>query len=94
MTHSETSVPPHPARWIRDNVALEAAKALHERSCWERLGGAALLQDVEVCYQRTKNFDKLTFLYLITVNLAKLHKMMIADIRKYMRDHYQAALYL
>lgn len=61
-------------------VALEAAKALDERSCWERLGEAALLQGhhqvVEMCYQRTKNFDKLTFLYLITGNLVKLRKMM------------------
>uniref|UniRef100_A0A8C7Z830 Coatomer subunit alpha n=1 Tax=Oryzias sinensis TaxID=183150 RepID=A0A8C7Z830_9TELE len=80
-------------------VALEAAKALDERSCWERLGEAALLQGhhqvVEMCYQRTKNFDKLTFLYLITGNLAKLRKMMkIAEIRKDMSGHYQAALYL
>ena len=61
-------------------MALEAAKALDERGCWERLGEAALLQGhhqvVEMCYQRTKNFDKLTFLYLITGNLAKLRKMM------------------
>lgn len=61
-------------------VALEAAKALDDRNCWERLGEAALLQGhhqvVEMCYQRTKNFDKLTFLYLITGNLAKLRKMM------------------
>ncbi|MEQ2218718.1 hypothetical protein XENOCAPTIV_007228, partial [Xenoophorus captivus] len=80
-------------------VALEAAKALDERNCWERLGEAALLQGhhqvVEMCYQRTKNFDKLTFLYLITGNLAKLRKMMkIAEIRKDMSGHYQAALYL
>ncbi|KAF3857928.1 hypothetical protein F7725_011129 [Dissostichus mawsoni] len=80
-------------------VALEAAKVLDERSCWERLGEAALLQGhhqvVEMCYQRTKNFDKLTFLYLITGNLAKLRKMMkIAEIRKDMSGHYQAALYL
>ncbi|KAJ0011557.1 hypothetical protein NQD34_012532, partial [Periophthalmus magnuspinnatus] len=80
-------------------VALEAATALDERSCWERLGEAALLQGhhqvVEMCYQRTKNFDKLTFLYLITGNLAKLRKMMkIAEIRKDMSGHYQAALYL
>uniref|UniRef100_A0A673WU37 Coatomer subunit alpha n=1 Tax=Salmo trutta TaxID=8032 RepID=A0A673WU37_SALTR len=80
-------------------VALEAAKALDERGCWERLGEAALLQGhhqvVEMCYQRTKNFDKLTFLYLITGNLAKLRKMMkIAEIRKDMSGHYQGALYL
>lgn len=80
-------------------VALEAAKALDERNCWERLGEAALLQGhhqvVEMCYQRTKNFDKLTFLYLLTGNLAKLRKMMkIAEIRKDMSGHYQGALYL
>lgn len=66
--------------FLSRQVALEAAKALDERRCWERLGEAALLQGhhqvVEMCYQRTKNFDKLTFLYLITGNLAKLRKMM------------------
>jgi len=29
-----------------------------------------------MAYQRTKNFDKLAFLYLITGNLEKLRKMM------------------
>ena len=33
-------------------------------------------QVVEMAYQRTKNFDKLTFLYLLTGNLEKLRKMM------------------
>eukprot|EP00061_Rhincodon_typus_P008334 g30855.t1 len=48
-----------------------------------------------MCYQRTKNFDKLSFLYLITGNLEKLRKMMkIAEIRKDMSGHYQNALYL
>uniref|UniRef100_A0A8C4XDQ3 Coatomer subunit alpha n=1 Tax=Erpetoichthys calabaricus TaxID=27687 RepID=A0A8C4XDQ3_ERPCA len=80
-------------------VALEAAKALDDKSCWEKLGSVALLQGhhqiVEMCYQRTKNFDKLSFLYLITGNLDKLRKMMkIAEIRKDMSGHYQAALYL
>ena len=32
-------------------------------------------QVVEMAYQRTKNFDKLSFLYLITGNLEKLGKM-------------------
>ena len=31
---------------------------------------------MEMAYQRTKNFDKLQFLYLITGNLEKLTKMM------------------
>ena len=50
---------------------------------------------VEMCYQRTKNFDKLSFLYLITGNLDKLKKMMkIAEIRKDTSGHFQNALYL
>jgi len=48
-----------------------------------------------MCYQRTKNFDKLSFLYLITGNLDKLRKMMnIAEIRKDTSGHFQSALYL
>jgi hypothetical protein len=36
-----------------------------------------------MCYQRTKNFDKLSFLYLITGNLEKLRKMMkIGEVQK------------
>ena len=61
-------------------VALEAARALDDKDCWEKLGEAALLQGnhqvVEMTYQRTKNFDKLSFLYLLTGNLEKLRKMM------------------
>lgn len=80
-------------------VALEAAKALDDKACWDRLGQAALLQGnhqvVEMCYQRTKNFDKLSFLYLITGNLEKLKKMnKIAEIRKDVSAQYQGALLL
>jgi coatomer protein complex subunit alpha (xenin) len=80
-------------------VATEAAKAMDDKSCWERLGDAALIQGshsiVEMCFQRTKNFDKLQFLYLITGNLEKLRKMMkIAEHRKDHSAHYQTALYL
>ena len=53
---------------------------MDDKACWQRLGEAALLQGnhqvVEMAYQRTKNFDKLAFLYLITGNLEKLRKMM------------------
>jgi len=70
-------------------IALEAAKALDDKNCWEKLGEVALLQGnhqiVEMCYQRTKNFDKLSFLYLITGNLEKLRKMMkIGELSKTM----------
>ncbi|XP_077868363.1 coatomer subunit alpha-like isoform X2 [Saccoglossus kowalevskii] len=80
-------------------VALEAARALDDKNCWEKLGEVALLQGnhqiVEMAYQRTKNFDKLSFLYLITGNLEKLKKMMkIAEIRKDTGGQYQNALYL
>lgn len=47
-----------------------------------------------MAYQRTKNFDKLSFLYLITGNLEKLGKMTkIAEIRKDMSGQYHNALY-
>ncbi len=59
---------------------MEAARALDDKRCWEKLADIALLQGnhqiVEMSYQRTKNFDKLAFLYLITGNLEKLRKMM------------------
>merc|ERR1712142_741768 len=80
-------------------TALEAAKAMDDKAVWERLGEMALKQGnhqvVEMCYQRTKSFDKLSFLYLITGNLEKLKKMMkIAEIRKDTSGHFQNALYL
>lgn len=80
-------------------VALEAAKSLDDKECWDRLAQSALLQGnhqvVEMCYQRTKNFDKLSFLYLITGNLEKLKKMnKIAEIRKDVSAQYQGALLL
>ena len=80
-------------------AALEAAKSLDDKECWEKLGEAALLQGnhqvVEMAYQRTKNFDKLSFLYLITGNLEKLKKMTkIAEIRKDTSGQFQNALYL
>ena len=80
-------------------VALTAARTLDDKQCWERLGEVALLQGnhqvVEMAYQRTKNFDKLAFLYLVTGNLEKLRKMMkIAEIRKDTSAQFQTALFL
>ncbi|RNA31962.1 coatomer subunit alpha [Brachionus plicatilis] len=81
------------------DIALESARALDEKNCWEKLAEAALMQGnhqiVEMCYQRTKNFDKLSFLYLITGNLEKLKKMMkIAEVRKDVNGQFQTALFL
>jgi coatomer protein complex subunit alpha (xenin) len=78
-------------------VALEAARALDDTSCWEMLANVALMlgnhQIVEMCYQRTKNFDKLGFLYLITGNTEKLKKMMkIAEVRKEVNSQFQIAM--
>ncbi|CAG2110571.1 unnamed protein product [Medioppia subpectinata] len=80
-------------------IALEAARSLDDKICWERLADAALLQGnhqvVEMAYQRTKNFDKLSFLYVVTGNLEKLRKMMkIAEIRKDTSGQFQIALFL
>ncbi|XP_066948012.1 coatomer subunit alpha isoform X1 [Macrobrachium rosenbergii] len=81
------------------DVALEAAKALDDKGCWEKLAEHALLHGnhpvVEYCYQQTKNYDKLSFLYLITGNIAKLRRMMkINEIRKDYEGWYTNALYL
>ncbi|VDM97379.1 unnamed protein product [Thelazia callipaeda] len=81
------------------DVALEAAKVLDNKAVWQALGEAALMQGnhqiVEMAYQRTKDFEKLSFLYLITGNMEKLQKMMkIAQIRKDTNGHYQIALLL
>ncbi|KAK2585183.1 hypothetical protein KPH14_009895 [Odynerus spinipes] len=70
-----------------------------QKACWESLAQAALMQGnhqvVEMCYQRTKNFEKLSFLYLITGNLEKLRKMIkIAEIRKDVSGQYQGSLLL
>merc|ERR1719262_578401 len=67
-------------------VAMTAAQELDDQSCWNRLGLEALRQGnqqiVEMVYQRTKNFDALSFLYLITGNVGKLKKMLkIANMR-------------
>ena len=81
------------------DVALETAEALNVPEVWDRLGAAALRQGnhkiVERAYQRTKNFDKLSFLYLITGNTEKLAKMaVIAEKRGDSLSRFHNALYL
>ncbi len=62
------------------NAALESAQQLDKTECWHKLGVEALRQGnhqiVEAAYQKTKNFDRLSFLYLITGNFDKLGKML------------------
>ena len=80
-------------------IALEAAKVIEEKDHWHRLGVAALRQGnhqvVEMAYQRTRNFERLSFLYLITGNIDKLRKMLaIAEKRGDVMSQYHTSLYL
>lgn len=81
------------------DVALETAEALNVTEVWRRLGEAALKQGnhkiVERAYQKTKAFDKLSFLYFVTANKEKLAKMaVIAERRNDPLSRFQNALYL
>lgn len=81
------------------DIALESAKILDDKESWQQLAAAALNQGnheiVEVAYQRTKSFEKLSFLYLITGNTEKLKKMMkIAELRKDLSAQFHNALYV
>ena len=81
------------------DVALETAEAIGADEVWHRLAEAALkfgnVKVVEKAYQRTKSFDKLSFLYLITGNLDKLAKMsVIAERRGEPMSRFHNALYL
>ncbi|KAL1533325.1 Coatomer [Salvia divinorum] len=79
--------------------ALESAKKIDEKDYWYRLGVEALRQGntgiVEYAYQKTKNFERLSFHYLITGNLDKLSKMMkIAEVKNEVMGQFHDALYL
>ncbi|ORY32134.1 coatomer WD associated region-domain-containing protein [Naematelia encephala] len=80
-------------------VALEMARAVDREDVWNRLGAAALKQGnhqiVETAYQKAKNFDKLSFLYLVTGNTQKLNMMQtIATKRGDNMSRLQNSLYL
>ncbi|KAF8884902.1 coatomer subunit alpha-2 [Gymnopilus junonius] len=80
------------------DVAMETAKTINRPECWERLAQQALKQGnhkvVEKAYQQTKNFDKLSFLYLATGSQDKLTKMQkIADARGDPMSRFHNALY-
>uniref|UniRef100_A0A914QXP6 Coatomer WD associated region domain-containing protein n=1 Tax=Panagrolaimus davidi TaxID=227884 RepID=A0A914QXP6_9BILA len=81
------------------DVALEAAKEIDDKDVWEVLAQAAFLQGnhqiVEYSYQRTKNFDKLAFLYFIPGNVEKLQRMLkVVPMRKDYHGNFSLALYL
>ncbi len=72
---------------------------LDDKETWHRLGVEALRQGnhqiVEYSYQKTKNFERLSFLYLITGNMEKLAKMLkISEMRTDVMGSFHNALYL
>ncbi|KAL1299372.1 hypothetical protein AAHE18_18G104800 [Arachis hypogaea] len=93
---------------IRFNLTLESgniqivvasASAIDEKDHWYRLGVEALPQGnagiVEYACQRTKNYERLSFLYLITGNVEKLAKMLkIAEVESDVMGQFHNGLYL
>lgn len=81
------------------DVAVEMAKQLDRPKLWQRLSTEALAhgnhQVVEMTYQKLRNFDKLSFLYLSTGDQEKLKRMAkIAEHRGDITARFQNALYL
>lgn len=81
------------------DVAVEMAKQLDRPKLWSRLGTEALAhgnhQIVEMTYQKLRNFDKLSFLYLVTGDQEKLTRMAkIAEHRGDFTSRFQNMIYL
>lgn len=79
-------------------VALNVAYELDD-DAWRQLGYEALRQGhyeiVEMSYQKTKEFDLLSFLYLVSGNTDKLRKMLkIAEMRGDVMSVIHNSLYL
>ena len=80
-------------------IALDSAIKINEPNLWERLGEEAMrhgnIQIVEKSYQITNNFEKLSFLYLITGKIDKLQRMRkIAEVREQNMARFHNNLYL
>lgn len=80
------------------DVAIEMARELDRPNLWSRLGTEALAhgnhQIVEMAYQKQRNFDKLSFLYLSTGDEEKLARMAkIAEHRGDFTSRFQNAIY-
>lgn len=81
------------------DVAVEMAKQLDRPKLWTRLGTEALAHGnhtiVEMTYQKLRQFDKLSFLYLTTGDGEKLARMAkIAEHRGDFQSRFQNALYM
>lgn len=80
-------------------VALEQAKEIQKQPVWKTLGDEALSQGnheiAELVYQKLSQFDKLSFLYLITGNSKNLEKMeLIASHRGDSNSRFTSNIYL
>ncbi|XP_057533840.1 coatomer subunit alpha-2-like [Amaranthus tricolor] len=80
-------------------VAVASANVIDDKNHWYMLGVEALRQGnadiVEYAYQKTKNFERLSFLYLVTGNMEKLVKMLkIAEVKNNVMGQFHNALYL
>ncbi|CDI84888.1 coatomer alpha subunit, putative [Eimeria praecox] len=64
----------------RMDEALEAAKALNDKAGWRLLADAAMQEGhfglAEICLQKLKAFERLSFLYLLLGDRVKLKKML------------------
>ncbi|KAI8921109.1 coatomer WD associated region-domain-containing protein [Powellomyces hirtus] len=81
------------------SVAVETATTIDRDESWQKLALEALKQGnhqvLEMAYQRVKNFERLSFLYLITGNIDKLKRMLkIAERRNDTMSRFHNALYL
>ncbi|KAJ9271504.1 hypothetical protein DTO212C5_2296 [Paecilomyces variotii] len=79
-------------------VAIEMAKELDRPKLWSRLGTEALAhgnhQTVEMTYQKQRQFDKLSFLYLASGDHDKLARMAkIAEHRGDFTSRFQNSVY-
>lgn len=81
------------------DVAVEMAQQLDRPTLWQRLSTEALAHGnhkaVEMTYQKLRNFDKLSFLYLTTGDQEKLNRMAkIAEHRGDVTSRFQNSIYL
>ena len=81
------------------NIATETAQAIDKELYWNKLANEALRlgnhQVAEAALKRVKNFERLSFLYLITGDSEKLKKMLkIAEMRNDVMSKFHNALYL
>lgn len=62
------------------DVAFECASQINTPECWRKLGQEALRQGntevAEAAYLRVKDYQRLSFLYVVTGNRAKLQKLL------------------